>query len=228
MSTLHRGLATTAAALLLASCTSAPPSPTLVGLVDTGVSVDAPQLDGYAIEQEGGPPSGEHGTLVLSVLLGAAHDDAPLPPEDVRVASFDVGPDASADDLAEGIEAALDAGVDVISISMGCRRGSAALGAAVERADALGTPIVAAAGNVRFLAPDYPARYETVVAVGAFDGSGRPWDGSPSLGIDATAIGVDVASADREGAPRTVTGTSFAAARITREMVATMRDAAGA
>ncbi|WP_169746808.1 S8 family serine peptidase [Demequina gelatinilytica] len=191
----------------------------MVGLVDTGVNVDAPQLAGYAIDQEVAHASGEHGTLVLSVLLGVAEDRTALPPQDVEVVSIDVGREATADDLAAGIESALDADVDVVSISMGCRRGSAALEAAVERADALGTPIVAAAGNVRFLAPDYPARYASVIGIGAVDADGQPWSESASEGVDATALGVDVHAMDAHGEPRTVSGTSFATALATHALV---------
>ncbi|WP_082099004.1 S8 family serine peptidase [Demequina iriomotensis] len=207
------------AAPVLASCAPTPAGPTVIGLVDTGVIVDAPQFEAYAIDQESPTVSGEHGTLVLSVLLGVAGDDDALPPKDVDVVSVDVGADATADDLAAGIEAALDADVDVVSISMGCRRGSPALAAAVGRAEVLGTPIVAAAGNVRFLAPDYPARYASVIGVGAVAAGRRPWSESASDGVEVTALGVDVHALDAHGEPRTVSGTSFATALATHDLV---------
>ncbi|MDZ4167477.1 MAG: S8 family serine peptidase [Coriobacteriia bacterium] len=70
--------------------------------------------------------------------------------------------------LAEGIDYAVDAGADVVSVSVGGSIGSLTVAAAVARARSAGVLVVAAAGNEGG-AVLYPAAYPETMCVGATD-----------------------------------------------------------
>jgi len=127
-----------------------------------------------------------HGTAMASLIAAVADDVMILP---VRVVGDDcIG---SVFDLAQGIRAAVDAGAQVISISIGTERESAVLAEAVAYADEHGALVVAAAGNSGVI--EYPARYESVLAVTAVDDANWPASFA-ALGaeIDLAAPGVSV------------------------------------
>lgn len=67
----------------------------------------------------------------------------------------------------DGIKAAIDAGVDVINLSLGQEYEDAVLQVAIEDAEAAGILVVAASGNDGSDVPQYPAVYPSVVAVAA-------------------------------------------------------------
>lgn len=120
--------------------------------------------------------------------------------------------------LARAIEAAADAGVQVISISMG-GLGSERLHDAVVYATNKGVIVLAAAGNcVRFVI--FPAAYEEVVAVAACDAELGIWKGSsrgPAVDITAPGDRVWHASAsanDNDDNVAQGSGTSYAVATV--------------
>ncbi len=240
MSAARRGpVLAVAAATLLAACgggderpsSSADASRPHVVVVDGGVATDLPALQPYAVRQVGGRVHSDHGTMMLSVVLGLTGQD-PIEPGSVDVTSVVVSTGGREDALAEAIARALDVEPDVVSVSMGVRRGTPALAAVVDRAREAGVVVVAAAGNVRFLPPDFPARYDSVLAVGAQDAEGQLWPGSAQDGFDVAAIGVDVEVLRPDGAVTRETGTSVAAAAVThdilRQLVDGVIDEAGA
>ncbi len=120
--------------------------------------------------------------------------------------------------LARAIEMAADAGVDVISISMG-GLGSDRLHDAVVYAVKRGVIVLAAAGNcVGFVVA--PAAYDEVVAVAACDARAGIWGGSSrGAAVDVTAPGdrVWIALADLDDTRSKVdqsSGTSYAVATV--------------
>lgn len=188
-----------------------------VALIDTGARLDLPEFSGYEVRQSDPSPSGDHGTMMLSALLGV-FTEKPLPRESVLVSSIDVG-GTTADGLAAAIDSAVDGGADVISISLGVRRDSPSLHSSVARARARGALVVAAAGNVRFLPADYPARYPEVLAVGAVTATGELRPDSAQRDLGATAPGSDVAVLLPSGRRSVASGTSVATALATNSVV---------
>lgn len=188
-----------------------------VVLIDTGARLDLPEFSGYEVRQTDPRPSGDHGTMMLSALLGVL-TEKPLPQESVVVTSVDVGR-TTADGLATAIDSAVDGGADVISISLGVRRDSPSLHSSVARARARGVLVVAAAGNVRFLPADYPARYPEVLSVGALTPTGELRPDSAQRDLDTTAAGSDVAVLLPTGGRSLASGTSVATALATNDVV---------
>ncbi len=194
-----------------------------VALIDTGVAVELEVFDTYTIHQSTHDPSADHGTMILSTLLGIADPTADaLPAERVTVLSYDVGVEPTVQSIAAAINEAVDDQADVISISLGVRRSTAALEAAVERASERGILIIAAAGNVRFLTPDYPAKFEDVVAVAALETEDTFWAESAITRVDTAALGVDRPVLGADGSTRYRSGTSIAAAVVSRDAIAAL------
>lgn len=212
--------------LMLVSCSPGPDrsSPIVVGMIDTGIAENSVlELRDYTIENQAAPASGEHGTMMASVLLGVnGGGTVALAPDRVVLVSYDIGENATAAGLAESIEAAVARGVDVISISMGVRQDSSRLREAVRFAEEAGIPIIAAAGNVRFLASDFPARYSSVVSVSAVDSAGEWWSDAARRDVDAVAHGADVRVLAPDGEVRVESGTSIATATVTRQLVSAL------
>ena len=150
--------------------------------VDVGVQVDHPDLAGRltngfdffmndrSVTSE---TSNSHGTNVAGVL-GAATDNGE------GIAGIAPGarimPVRTADNilhqgsrLAAGIVWAVDHGADVISMSLGAESRSAALDRAVAYAHRRGVVMVAAIGNEAANHHNYPATYDSVIAVGGIN-----------------------------------------------------------
>jgi len=163
----------------------------------------------------------DHGTMVASII--AAPDDehgirgvAP----GVRVLPVRIVPDVgqgTADDMAAGINWALENNADVINLSIRTTQDSPAVREAIERAVDLGVPVVASAGLGPTSVAFYPAAYESVLAVAALTPSLEPYSGSPAAPyIDVAAPGFDIMAAGGSAADvyRTGKGTSFAAPHV--------------
>ena len=119
--------------------------------------------------------SAPHGTTAASII-GAAHNGigmAGAAPAcalmTIKVFGDDGG--VKTDVLIEAIQYAADNGADVLNLSLSTPFKSEALGAAVRYAIARDVVVVAAAGNSNSLAPQYPASFGNVIAVGG-SGSG--------------------------------------------------------
>jgi subtilisin len=72
----------------------------------------------------------------------------------------------------DGIKAAIDAGVDVINLSLGQEDEDEVLQAVIEDAEAAGILVVAASGNEGSNIPQFPAVYPSVVSVAALGRQG--------------------------------------------------------
>lgn len=144
---------------------------------------------------EGAGEAGEfsgHGTAVAG-LIGS---DNPLAPgiapgsELLSVRVLDGKGQGNAFTLAEGIVAAVDAGAQVINMSLGSYADSRVLRNAVEYATESGALLVAAAGNDGARQLTYPAAYGEVVGVSAVDAMGqRAAFANAGAGLDLAAPG---------------------------------------
>lgn len=206
-------------------CSPAEP-PIRVAIVDSGVAADLDAFKGYTITSPTETVTSGHGTMMASVALGTNGNGAePVDPALVEVLSVNIdGGSGDGEALAEGIVAAVDDGADIILVSRGVRRDAAPLRSAVERASDAGSVVVAAAGNVRFLPADYPARYPGVISVGAATRDGQPWPQSAKEPVDTFALGVDVSVLDEHGAEQVESGTSVAAALVVRDLLGRLAD----
>lgn len=120
--------------------------------------------------------------------------------------------------LVRALHHAVDSGCHVVSMSLGGPFRSDALERAVDRADAEGTILVAAAGNV-WPWVVYPARLPAVVAVAASNCRRAPWSGSahgPTVDLAAPGESVWRAKVDASGTfdVERSSGTSYATAFV--------------
>ena len=114
--------------------------------------------------------------------------------------------------VAAGIVWAVDAGAEVISMSLGSPQPSRRIGDAIERAAAAGVLVICAAGNDgRPDSVNYPARRRATIAVAATNRRGEAAEFS-SRGdqIDIAAPGVDILSTWPGGRYARLSGTSMA------------------
>ena len=207
--------------------------PVRVAFIDSGVSTK--HLDAARIE------AGEnlvfpardtedrvgHGTATAGILLGSAELGIPALSADavvVPLVCYDTYPtgvaargDAAV--LADAIRRAVDDyGCRIVNISMGIAASDPALAAAVDYAEEMGVLIVSAVGNDYAETPDaayYPAAYDSVVGVGAWDGTGAAAF-SGRIGVSVVAPGVDIATVTNRNEAKAVlkSGTSYACAYV--------------
>ena len=181
-----------------------------VAVLDTAISkstvnpnANIKQIDLYGYGQDTAAQVG-HGNAVASLLVA---DDAALSGlapsiELLSIPVLDANGEGSAFDLAKGIIAAVDAGADVISMSLGSYSNSALLKAAVDYAAAQGVVLVAASGNDGVNQVIYPAAYDNVIAVGAVAANSQIAgfsNSGPEVSLVAPGVGINSAWTDDAG-----------------------------
>ena len=124
--------------------------------------------------------------------------------------------------LAQGILAAVDAGVDIINISMSSYGQSDILRDAVDLAHQAKVRIYASAGNEGYRQTAYPAAYDGVIGVGAIDANGSHLEFSNSGTVSMTAPGLDLVTAWTGGQSIYFSGTSASAPIGAAVLAATM------
>ena len=169
-------------------------------------------------------PTGKQSTTAGQAWVTGTAPEATLIPYRATP-SVVIVPGGSQDEVARAVIVAADAGVDVISMSLGSPWDSALLRESIEHALNAGVIVCAAAGNVvaEFIQGDrvtYPAKCSGVVAVAGCDYDYAPWSRScRGPEVDITAPGTDVWRAvANENLNNAVvergSGTSFAVATI--------------
>ncbi len=178
----------------------------IVAVLDTGASLDHPQLAGKFLpgrdfvaddnnpSEEGDGIALGHGTHVSGIISHMAPDSRILP---LRV--LDASGRGDTFVVAYAIEWAVGQGADVINLSLGTVYDSKVLHESIEYATAQGVLVVAAAGNEGGDAPQYPAAYAETLAVTAVDAGNHKarfanfnsWVdvAAPGVGITSTIIG---------------------------------------
>jgi hypothetical protein len=169
------------------------------------------QLAGAAA---GADPTG-HGSSVANLIAGGGKDGTQGVAPGVGVLSIGVtAPDGTADlfTVAQAIVEAVDRGAAVINLSLGTAATHPLLVRAVDYAVAAGAVIVASAGNDGTAQLHYPAAYDSVIAVGAVDASGRQlYFSNRGEALDLAAPGLGVATVNAAGQRALFSGTSAAA-----------------
>jgi thermitase len=142
----------------------------IIGLVDT--SVDPPsQYTPYMLtpinvtgEQDTPGADPTHGTSMLETMLEAMPND---PSKILPVDVYGRGDSTSTYEVMEGVLAAINAGANPISLSLGGTGDSTMLGSLIEEGIQKGIVFVAAAGNIPGEGDVYPASYQGVISVTA-------------------------------------------------------------
>ncbi|OHB76366.1 MAG: hypothetical protein A2Z25_12675 [Planctomycetes bacterium RBG_16_55_9] len=125
-------------------------------------------------------------------------------------------------DVTAGIDWAIENGMQIISLSMGTNYDYQTLRDACARADAAGIIVVAAAGNDyrnrrgrELDTVDYPARYDSVIAVGAIDRMDtKAYFSSTGSTLELVAPGVSIYSTYNGGSYTIMSGTSMAGPHV--------------
>jgi len=160
----------------------------LVAVIDTGIDYTHPDLatnyaGGYDFVSNDGDPLDDHGhgthvsgtiAAAMNNLTGnpAAEEGVAGVAPNARILAYKVcGPDGSCSDfaVAQAIAQAVTDGAKVINMSLGGPENSQAMYDAVQDAWGAGLVIVAGAGNDGTTAEFYPAAFNNVISVGAFD-----------------------------------------------------------
>jgi hypothetical protein len=203
-----------------------------LAILDSGVSALDPTFTGRVRTIDIGAgslpgTSGDagHGTSVASLAAGISVDAPGVAPASNLISIRVTGADGRSDifTVAQGILAAVDAGAQVINISLGGYATTAVLTAAIDYAESHGTVIVAAAGNDQATQLTWPAADTRVISVGAVDAIGQQVtfsNSSPQLQITAPGYGVQTAWLD--GQRVYVDGTSASAPIVAGAIAAVM------
>lgn len=199
-----------------------------VAVLDTGLDVNHPDLEGavddarvFTRSSRGFTDSQGHGTHVSGTIAARQNDQgvvgvAPLCRLLVAKVLGDDGSGTS-EQVAQGVDWAVASGADILSLSLGSPDASPAIAAAIDRAVSAGRFVICAAGNDgRDDAVNYPARWESTIAVGAVDRQGKVARfSSRGPQVDVCAPGADVLSTFPAGRYAKLSGTSMATPFVT-------------
>ena len=200
-----------------------------VAVIDTGVNEHI-ALQGNITrieltELSDGSQQLGHGTAVASIISG----DHPLTmgvapaSEILSIRVTDETGSSNSFTLAEAIIQAVDAGADIINISMGSSGNSQMVSDAVQYAQDQGSVIVAASGNEGLNQISYPAAYESVISVGAVEQGGEHLDFSNSgATLDISAPGYQINAAWGTEHLTSFSGTSGSAPLVSGAIAAGM------
>jgi subtilisin len=215
-----------------------------VAVLDTGLDMIHPDLAGavddacdFTDSPRGAADGQGHGTHVAGTI-GARRNEqgvAGVAPECRLLVGKVLGDDGSgtSEQVARGIDWAVAAGADILSLSLGSPDASATIKVAIDRAVAAGKFVICAAGNEgRDDAVNYPAKWEATIAVGAVDRLGQiARFSSRGPEVDVCGPGCDVLSTFPGGRYAKLSGTSMATPFVTGVvalMLAKHRAAGGA
>jgi minor extracellular protease Epr len=198
-----------------------------IAVVDTGISKKHPDLNvAGGVSLVGDKSSNKwdddngHGTHVAGIIgacnnsigvVGVAYDS-----ELYAVKVLDSSGSGQISDVIEGIEWAVENDMDIISMSIGTTQYSQALEEACDYAYSSDVLLVAASGNSgdgdnTSNNVEYPAKFDSVIAVSAIDSTGTaPTWSSDGDEVELAASGVSIYSTFMNEGYTTESGTSMA------------------
>jgi subtilisin family serine protease len=214
-----------------------------IGLIDGPVSTSHPDLSSRRFREISGGRGGScaraasiaclHGTFVAGILSAKRNSAAPAICPDCTLlirpiftettAGQEQMPGTTPAELASAITECIDAGAQVINLSLALvhpsSKGEHILSHALDQATRRGVFIVAAAGNQGTLGSSVITRHPWVIPVAACDRHGRPMHESNlgnSIGRRGlSAPGDAITSLSTQGGPLTLRGTSVAVPFVT-------------
>ncbi|WP_027965007.1 S8 family peptidase [Halalkalibacillus halophilus] len=205
-----------------------------VAVLDTGIDASHEDLaanvqGGHSVfdDAENSDPYNDgdgHGTHVAGTVAAANNDTGVVgvAPQANLYAVKVLGNDGSGSyaGIAEGIEWSINNGMDVVNMSLGGPTSSPILEEFADLANEEGLLVVAAAGNSGsslgwFDTVNYPAKYDSVMAVGAVDeNNNRPSFSSTGPAVEIAAPGVDTLSTVPGNDYASLSGTSMASPHV--------------
>lgn len=203
-----------------------------VGILDTGIDYNHEDLKGnyrggYNFVGNNNNPMDDngHGSHVAGIV-GAEDNDigvVGVAPQaylySVKVLAFDST--GSTSDIVSGLEWSVDNSMQVINMSLGSEDDSISVGRAIYNTYNAGVLIIAAAGNSGNVAGsgdnvDYPAKYDSVVSVGATDiKDNRARFSSTGSSLELSAPGDNILSTLNWNKYGVLSGTSMACPHVT-------------
>ena len=203
-----------------------------VGILDTGIDYNHEDLKGnyrggynFVENNDDTKDLNGHGSHVAGII-GAEDNDigvVGVAPQaylySVKVLSFDSTGTTS--DILSGIEWSVENGMQVINMSLGSEDNSISVSRAIDNTYNAGVLIIAAAGNSGNAAGsgdniDYPARYNSVVSVGATDiKDNRTRFSSTGPSLELSAPGDKILSTLNGNKYGVMSGTSMACPHVT-------------
>lgn len=207
-------------------------SQVVVGLIDTAVQTDGTVLKDFLLPgiSVAGPtevPSDTitHGSgMAQTILYGLARTSEASEGTAVRILPIDVygnNGSTSTFEIALGIQAAIEAGADVVNMSLGGDQDSPWLRALIQAGHQQGVVFVAAAGNQPVTTPTYPAAYPEVIAVTAATRAGSIASYA-NYGAFVDLAAPESAVVPFDGQSYLLVGTSTAAANVSAWTAAIM------
>ena len=199
-----------------------------IAIIDTGIDLEHEDLtvvDGVTIygSTSGGDDDHGHGTHCAGIAAALDNDIGVIgvAPEAELYAVKVLNSSGSGywSGVANGIEWAVDHGMDIISMSLGSSYGSSLVEDACDAAEAAGVVVVAAAGNSGYSSYRsrvvYPARYESAIAVASTDSSdNRSSFSSTGPEVEIAAPGSSIYSTYYGNSYTTMSGTSMATPHV--------------
>lgn len=193
----------------------------IVGLIDTDVESLGSQLNQFILPQisvADGTPSDStitHGTAMAYTILSAIANTTQSSSTSVEIQPVNVygsSETTTSWNVALGVQAAVNAGANVLNLSLGSSGDSSVLDSVLAQAASDGITSFAAAGNTPIDAPYYPAADPGVVAVTALGQPGQlasyanSWPDSTMIALPGTGY------VYYDGSAWTVEGTSTSTA----------------
>lgn len=196
-----------------------------VAILDTGVTAHSllgQVVNHFLVEAPANQSDWNgHGTAVASLIQQLAPS--------AELLSWRVADDSGMSNsflLAQAILEAVDAGANVINISMGSNGSSSVLNEAIRLAHDAGVLIVASAGNDGHNQVSHPAANDQVVGVGAVDAKGEHLLFSNTGDVSLSAPGLDLLAAWTGNQSVYFSGTS-GSAPVTAGLIAAVMTAGG-
>ena len=187
-------------------------------VLDTGADVSHPEIGGRIVlsrdftnSRIGFRDAHGHGTHCISTVGGVSPGVGVADCEIINCKVLGDSGSGSDRSIAAGVEYAVSVGAEVISMSLGSSSSSPTIHAAIQRAEAAGVWVIAAAGNEGRAGVGYPGQYPECISVAAIDRAMRVADfSSRGTKLDCSGPGVDILGAKVGGGYRMMSGTSMA------------------
>ncbi len=205
-----------------------------VAIIDTGIDYDHPDLSanyhgGHDFANDDNNPMDDngHGTHCAGIIAALDNNTGVIgvaPKACLHsIKVLDSSGSGYVSDVIAGIQWAVDNGMDIISMSFGSNSNSRSLQNACDNAYSNGLTLVAAAGNDykawgswwEWDTVDYPAKYDSVIAVGATDKNNNKasWSSTGSA-LELAAPGVSIYSTYWNDSYTTKSGTSMSCPHV--------------
>ncbi len=199
-----------------------------IAIIDTGIDYNHQELKdnyrgGYDFVNDDADPMDDstpgHGTQVAGIIAARLDDQGIVgvaPDASIYALKvMDRNGSSSISNIVAALQWTVDNKIDVVNISMG-GPGGTSLKEACNAAFQAGVLIVAATGNSERGGVDYPAAYDSVIAVGATDQQDNPEIYTAQGNeVELAAPGTAIYSTKQENNYGTISGTSLAAPHIT-------------